>query len=81
MDHDVDMVIARNAQQSLREMELRQEYKRKLILAERTDGFHLSRLDNGEYFVLSEEERLAAKKARILHQDAIREINTIKKKS
>lgn len=78
-DHDVDWVVDKNTQRILREMELRQDYKRNVLISEKTTGFHLSRLDNGEYFVMNEQERLAAKRARIQHQDVIKAINKTKK--
>lgn len=79
VDHDVDWVIARDAAWKLREMEARQDYKRRVLYENSVSGFHLSRLDTGEYFVMTDEERIAAKEARLLHQDAIQEVNKIRR--
>lgn len=75
VDHDVDVVIGRSAQQNLREFQRRQDYKRRVIAAEGVAGDHLSRLDNGEYFVMTDQERVAAKKARLANQDAMKRIS------
>jgi len=74
VDHDVDVVIGRSAAQNLAEYQRRQDYKRRVIAAHNTTGDHLSRLDDGEYFVMTETERVAAKKARLKNQDAMKRI-------
>lgn len=74
VDHDVDVVIGRSAAQNLTEYQRRQDYKRSVIAANNTTGDHLSRLDDGEYFVMTETERVAAKKARLANQDAMKRI-------
>lgn len=74
VDHDVDVVIGRSAQQNLREYQARQDYKRRVIDAHGTTGDNLSRIDGGEYFVMTEQERIAAKKARLKNQDAMKRI-------
>ena len=74
VDHDVDVVIGRSAEQNLREFQKRSDYKRRVIAANDTTGDHLSRLDGGEYFVMTDQERVAAKKARLANQDAMSRI-------
>lgn len=74
VDHDVDVVIGRSAAQNFTEYQRRQDYKRSVIAANNTTGDHLSRLDDGEYFVMTETERVAAKKARLANQDAMKRI-------
>lgn len=71
VDHDVDVVIGRSAAANLAEFQKRQDYKRRVIAANETTGDHLSRLDDGEYFVMNDRERVAAKKARLANQDAM----------
>lgn len=78
VDHDVDVVIGRSAAQNLAEFQQRQDYKRRVIAANNTTGDHLSRLDDGEYFVMSEQERVAAKKARLQNQEAMHRIQAWK---
>ena len=79
VDHDVDVVIGRSAQQNLREFQRRQDYKRRVIAANKTSGDNLSRLDDGEYFVMTEQQRVAAKKARLMNQEAMRRIAEYRK--
>lgn len=74
VDHDVDVVIGRSAQQNLREFQKRQDYKRGVIAANHTTGDNLSRLDDGEYFVMTEQQRVGAKKARLMNQEAMHRI-------
>lgn len=74
VDHDVDVVIGRSAAQNLAEFQKRQDYKRSVIAANHTTGDHLSRIDGGEYFVMTDQERVAAKKARLKNQEAMRRI-------
>ena len=78
VDHDVDVVIGRAAQSNLKEYQKRSDYKRRVIAAENTTGDHLSRLDDGEYFVMTETERVAAKKARLVNQDVMKRIQDYK---
>lgn len=79
VDHDLDVVIGRSAEENLRAFQARQDYKRSVISANETSGHYLSRLDDGEYFVLSEQQRVAAKKARLQHQDAVQRIDAWKR--
>jgi len=57
-------------------MQKRQDKKKQVIDRNQVSGYQLSRLDDGEYFVMSESEMKAAKTARILHQDAMERINS-----
>jgi hypothetical protein len=70
----VDVIIGRSARQNLRECQKRQDYKRRVIAANGTAGDYLSRLDSGEYFVMTEQQRRAAKKARLYNQEAMKRI-------
>jgi len=79
VDHDVDVVIGRSAEANLRAYQRRQDHKRRVIAANNTTGDHLSRLEGGDYFVMSEEERIAAKKARLMNQEAMRRIAEYRK--
>ena len=79
VDHDVDVVIGRSAAANLREYQARQDYKRRVIAANNTTGDNLSRLDDGEYFVMTEQERVAAKKARLKNQEAMQRITEYRK--
>jgi hypothetical protein len=79
VDHDVDVVIGRSAAQNLSEFQKRSDYKRRVISANDTTGDNLSRLDDGEYFVMTEQERIAAKKARLKNQDAMQRIQEWKR--
>lgn len=81
VDHDVDVIIGRSAQANLREFQARQDYKQRVIAAEKVSGDYLSRLDDGDYFVMTEDERVSAKKARLLNQDAMRRITEFRKKN
>jgi len=74
VDHDVDVIIGRSAKQNLREFQKRQDHKRRVIAANGTAGDNLSRLDDGDYFVMTEQQRIAAKKARLYNQEAMRRI-------
>lgn len=78
VDHDIDVVIGRSAKQNLGEYQKRQDYKRSVITANDTTGDNLSRLDGGEYFVMNEQERIAAKKARLKNQEAMQRIQDFK---
>lgn len=78
IDHDVDVVIGRAAACNLREFERRQDYKRRLMSRHCVEGQALSRLDDGDYFVMSDEQRRAAKRARILDQDVMKRIQAWK---
>jgi len=79
VDHDVDVVIGRSAQANLRVYQDRQDYKRRVIDANNTTGDHLSRLDDGDYFVMTEQQRIAAKKARLQNQEAMKRITEYRK--
>lgn len=79
IDHDVDVVIGRSAEANLRVYQARQDYKRRVIHANHTVGDNLSRLDNGEYFVMTEQQRIAAKKARLQNQEAMKRITEYRK--
>ena len=79
VDHDVDVVIGRSAKQNLREFQRRQDHKRGVIAANNTTGDHLSRIDGGDYFVMTEPQRVAAKKARLMNQEAAHRIAEYRK--
>lgn len=79
VDHDFDVVIGRSAQANLREYQKRADFKRRVITANDTTGDHLSRIDGGDYFVMTEQERVSAKKARLKHQDAMKRITQYQK--
>jgi hypothetical protein len=52
-------------------MNTRQEHKKRVMHANHLpDGERLSRLSDGDYFVMTEEEKVAAKRARKLNQEA-----------
>jgi hypothetical protein len=71
VDHDVDMVVGRDSALRLNEMNKRQEHKKRVMHANHLpDGERLSRLSDGDYFVMTEEEKVAAKRARKLNQEA-----------
>ena len=74
MDHELDVIIGRNAAKNLRVCQDRQDYKRGVIAAHDTCGDYLSRQIDGDYFVMTDQERVAAKKARLVHQDATKRI-------
>lgn len=78
VDHDLDVVIGRSAEANLREFQKRQDYKHGVITANNTTGDNLSRLDGGEYFVMTEAERVAAKMARLKNQEAMQRIQDFK---
>ena len=88
IDHDPDRVIGESAKKNLAEYQGRSDNKRRIIERNKLKaGDYLSREvddegnDTGDYFVMEEEERKAAKKARLVHQDAMKQINEhIKKK-
>jgi len=79
VDHDVDVVIGRSAKANLAVCQKRSDYKRRVIHANNTTGDNLSRLDDGDYFVMSEQERIAAKIARLKHQEAMKRITEFRK--
>ena len=79
VDHDVDVVIGRSAKANLLEFQKRSDYKRRVIDANNTTGDNLSRLDDGEYFVMTEQERIGAKKARLKNQEAMQRIQDWKR--
>lgn len=79
VDHDVDVVIGRSAKANLLEFQKRSDYKRRVIDANQTTGDNLSRLDGGEYFVMTDQERVAAKKARLKNQEAMKRITEYRK--
>lgn len=79
VDHDADVVIGRSAKANLREYQRRQDHKRRVISANKTTGDHLSRLDGGDYFVMTDEQRVAAKKARLQTQEATKMIAEFRK--
>lgn len=78
VDHDLDVIIGRSAAQNLNEFQRRQDYKRRVIAANETTGDNLSRLEDGEYFVMTEPERVSAKKARLVNQEAMQRIKAWK---
>lgn len=79
MDHDVDVVIGRDSQLRLAEMHKRQDYKRGVMRSNNLEtGERLSRLDDGDYFVMTPDELAAAKHARTLNQKAMKLIDEFK---
>jgi hypothetical protein len=81
VDHDLDVIIGRDSQLRLGEMLKRQDRKRSVMRAHGLEtGHRLSRLDEGDYCVMTEEEQLAAKRARVVNQDAMRAINEFKER-
>ena len=79
VDHDFDVIVGRDSALRLAEMQKRQDYKRGVMRANDLEtGHRLSRMPDGDYFVMTEEERRAAKRARILNQDATQRINEYK---
>jgi hypothetical protein len=82
VDHDVDVVVGRDSALRLNEMNKRQEHKKRVMHAARLpDGKRLSRLSDGDYFVMTEEEEVAAKRARKLNQEATKLIEGHKAKT
>ena len=79
VDHDIDVVIGRDSQMRLAEMQKRQTHKRGVIASNNTTGDNLSRLSDGDYFVMTEQERVAAKKARLANQDAMKRISKVRR--
>ena len=77
VDHDVDVVVGRDSQLRLAEMQKRQDLKQRVIHANNTTGDNLSRTPDGDYFVMTESERIAAKKARIANQDVMKRVQPI----
>lgn len=77
VDHDEDIVIGRDSHLRLAEMQKRQDVKRNIIDSSGLPGDYLSRLPDGDYFVMTEEERVAAKKARIVNQDVMKRVQPI----
>jgi len=75
IDHDVDRIVGRDAELRLQEMQKRQDHKREVIHRHNTSGDYLTRLENGDYAVMSEQERVAAKKGRLLNQEALHRIS------
>ena len=81
MDHDVDVVIGRDSQLRLAEMHKRQDHKRGVMRANQLEtGERLSRLDDGDYFVMTPEEQTAAKHARSLNSEAMQRIKEFKER-
>jgi hypothetical protein len=58
-------------------MQKRQDYKRSVIEANNTTGDNLSRTPDGDYLVMTDEERVAAKKARLANQDVMKRVQPI----
>ncbi len=75
IDHDVDRVVGRDAELRLAEMQKRQDYKREVMDRNNTVGDYLSRTPDGDYVVMSDTERVAAKKARLKNQEAMNRIS------
>ena len=81
VDHDVDVMVGRDSAARLEVMMRRQDRKRGVMRAHDLEtGHRLSRLADGDYFVMSEEEQGAAKRARILNQDATKAIEDFKER-
>lgn len=83
-DYSPDRVIGQNAWCTLHEMQKRSDYKRSVIESENTDGHHLSRdPEDGSYWVMSDEQLLAAKKGREVQKvltRAVREFESTRKR-
>jgi len=75
IDHDVDRIIGRDAELRLREVQKRQDYKKSVIARNNTYGDYLTRLEDGDYAVMTETQRVAAKKARLHNQEAMQRIS------
>ena len=75
IDHDVDQIIGQDAHLRLTEMQLRQDRKRKVMDRNQTVGDYLTRTDDGDYVVMTETQRVASKKARLMNQDAMKRIS------
>lgn len=81
VDHDVDVVIGRDSALRLAEMQKRQDYKRGVVRANQLeDGRRLSRLPDGDYFVMTPDEEQAAARARDLNGQAMRRIKDFKER-
>jgi len=81
VDHDVDVVIGRDSQLRLAEMHKRQDFKRGIMRSNQLEtGEKLSRLDDGDYFVMNDEEQVAAKRARVLNSEAMIQIKEFKER-
>jgi hypothetical protein len=81
VDHDVDVIIGRDSELRLAEMHKRQDHKRSVMRANHLEtGERLSRLDDGDYFVMTQEEQVAAKRARVLNADAMQRIKDFKER-
>jgi hypothetical protein len=79
VDHDVDVIIGRDSALRLNEMMKRQDYKRGVMHANGLETGHpLSRLEEGDYFVMTPAEQSAAKRARLLNEEAMTRINEFK---
>jgi len=85
VDHDVDLIVARSSQANLREMQARQDYKKRLMHRQGVSGWHVARTPTGEvddrgrhiddYWVMSEDEKKLADKARPMAQRAAQQIH------
>ena len=71
IDHNVDRVIGRDAQQKWEAIQLRQRDKREILRNNPgSTGFDLSRTADGSYRIMKPEERRAAETARSIHDQA-----------
>ena len=76
IDHNIDRTIGESARLNVKEYSKRTDYKKSVIRQEGlAAGDFLTRQDDGSYEVMLDEERRAAKKARILHSEAMKHIN------
>lgn len=76
IDHDIDRMIGESARKNTIEYQQRQDYKLGRIHEEKlAAGDFLTRREDGSYGVMTDQERRAAKTARILHQDVMHHIN------
>jgi hypothetical protein len=81
VDHDVDVVVGRDSALRLAEMQKRQDHKRGVMRAANLeDGKRLSRLPDGDYFVMTAKEEKVATGARGLHNEAMRRIKDFKER-
>lgn len=75
IDHEVDRVIGRDAEQGWAAVAARQDRKRRVLAANPgATGHDLSRTPDDDYRVMEPDERKAAETARSLHREAQTEI-------
>lgn len=76
IDHDPDRTLGESAKRNTHEYQIRSDYKKDVIRENGLKaGDYLSREEDGDYFIMTDQERVAAKKARLLNQEATAYIN------